>query len=112
MSEDTWSVGPLTLESRVLLGTAAYPSREVMLSALEASTTQLVTVSMRRVSASSHRGNLYDDLHLECHQRCHRKCLQDPRILHRNQNHLGRIHHTDHLLRHDQTDHTFVSSLH
>lgn len=62
MSEDTWSIGDLTLSSRVLLGTARYPNRQVLLDALEASTTQLVTVSLRRVSVDATEGNLYQDL--------------------------------------------------
>ena len=59
MSDDRWSVGPLTFTSRVLLGTAMYPTREVMLAAIAAAGSELVTVSLRRVSAGNHSGNLY-----------------------------------------------------
>lgn len=43
-------LGPLALGSRVLVGTSRYPSPQVMLDALEASGTELVTVSIRRVN--------------------------------------------------------------
>jgi thiazole synthase len=62
VQEDRWSIGPLELGSRVLLGTAAYPSREVLLDALAASGTELVTVSLRRVSVNNHGDNLYGAL--------------------------------------------------
>ncbi len=48
--EDVLRLGPLTLTSRVLVGTSRYPSPQVMLDALEASGTELATVSIRRVS--------------------------------------------------------------
>lgn len=60
--DDPWTLGPLELHSRVLLGTARYPSRDVLLRALEVSTTQLVTVSLRRVSTGNRGDNLYDAL--------------------------------------------------
>ena len=60
---DTWKIGPYELTSRVLLGTACYPSRELMLTALDASGTQAVTVSLRRVSVQAQgEGNLYHTL--------------------------------------------------
>ena len=59
MDADTWQVGGLTLRSRLLLGTARYPSRQVLLDALEASGTELVTVALRRVSVGSEPENLY-----------------------------------------------------
>jgi len=43
-------IGDLTLSSRVLLGTSGYPSPQVMLDAMEASGTELVTVAIRRVN--------------------------------------------------------------
>ena len=60
MSEDFLNVGSLRLNSRLLLGTARYPSTEVMLEALQESGTELVTVALRRVSLDA-RGseNLY-----------------------------------------------------
>lgn len=61
MSEP-WCVGALTLTSRVLLGTAGYPSRDVLRDAIRASGTELVTVSLRRVSAANRDASLYDDL--------------------------------------------------
>ncbi|MGE0718717.1 MAG: thiazole synthase, partial [Alphaproteobacteria bacterium] len=46
--------------SRVLLGTAGYPSRQVMLDAIAASGAEIVTVSLRRVSLSGETDNLVD----------------------------------------------------
>jgi thiazole synthase len=49
VAADTWSVGGLTLGSRLLLGTSRYPSLQAMLDSVEASGAELVTVSVRRV---------------------------------------------------------------
>jgi len=54
-----WTVAGLELESRLLLGTARYPSRKVMMDALAASGCQLVTVSVRRVGLGEDADNLY-----------------------------------------------------
>ena len=62
MSEDALQIGSLQLTSRVLLGTARYPNRQTLLDALEASTTQFVTVSLRRVSVAAAQDNLYASL--------------------------------------------------
>lgn len=59
--EESWQVAGLSLRSRLLLGTARYPSRQVLLDALEVSGTQLVTVALRRVSPGT-EDNLYDVL--------------------------------------------------
>lgn len=59
---DKWSLPDLTLSSRLLVGTASYPSRQVLLDSLEASGTQLVTVSLRRVSVGNDEENLYEVL--------------------------------------------------
>ena len=48
-ADDTWSVGGVTLSSRVLLGTSRYPSLQTMLESVEASGAEVVTVSVRRV---------------------------------------------------------------
>lgn len=57
---DTWVIGTLSLESRLLLGSSRYPSMQVMLDSLEASGTELVTVALRRVRAGDDGGeNLY-----------------------------------------------------
>jgi thiazole synthase len=46
----------------LLLGTARYPSRKVLLEALSASGTELVTVAVRRVGLNSGAENLYEVL--------------------------------------------------
>jgi thiazole synthase len=59
---DSWELAGTRLESRLLLGTARYPSRRVLIDALEASGTELVTVALRRVAAGSGPENLYEVL--------------------------------------------------
>jgi thiazole synthase len=61
MSEnDSWQVGPLTLTSRVILGSSRYPNMQTMLDSLDASGTEMVTVALRRVRAGDDGGeNLY-----------------------------------------------------
>ncbi len=58
--EDTWELGGRRLRSRLLLGSARYPSRQVMLDALRASGTEVVTVALRRVDPRSGPENLYE----------------------------------------------------
>jgi thiazole synthase len=50
-----------TLTSRLLLGTGGFPSMELLRAGIEASGTELVTVALRRVDAST-RGSLVDVL--------------------------------------------------
>lgn len=57
--EDTWQLAGLTLRSRLLLGTARYPSTQVLLDALDASGTELVTVALRRADPGAAGENLY-----------------------------------------------------
>ena len=47
--DDAWTVGSVTLGSRVLLGTSRYPSLQSLLDSVEASGAEMVTVSVRRV---------------------------------------------------------------
>lgn len=57
---DRWQLGDLELGSRVILGSSRYPSTQVLLDALAASGTELVTVGIRRVSPTAEGGeNLY-----------------------------------------------------
>lgn len=55
---DTFQVGPYKFESRLLLGTSGFPNFQVMLDALNAGGTELVTVAIRRLNleASSEAG--------------------------------------------------------
>ncbi len=58
---DSWILGPLTLQSRLLLGSSRYPSMQIMLDSLDASGTELVTVALRRVRSGEDGGeNLYE----------------------------------------------------
>jgi len=62
MADETWELAGLRLRSRLLLGTARYPSRQVLLDALAASGTEVVTVAVRRVGVGSEAGSLYQAL--------------------------------------------------
>jgi thiazole synthase len=62
MAEDRWELAGLSLGSRLLLGTARYSSRQVLLDALGASGAELVTVAVRRVGLGGGAENLYDAL--------------------------------------------------
>ena len=53
IKDDILKIGEHRFTSRLLLGTAAYPDRQTLFDCLEQSGTQLVTVSLRRVSVNS-----------------------------------------------------------
>lgn len=48
----SWSVYGQTLQSRLFIGTALYPSAQVMLDAIQASKAEVITVSIRRQTAA------------------------------------------------------------
>ena len=52
VSRDGWTVAGVTLRSRFLLGSAGYPSPEVLRDAIRASRTQVVTVGLKRTLAA------------------------------------------------------------
>lgn len=52
-AEDPLVIGNYTFSSRLLVGTSRYPNPEVMLEALEATGTELVTVAIRRVNVEN-----------------------------------------------------------
>lgn len=54
---DTWEVYGVTLQSRLLLGTALYPSPETMRAAVMASGAEVLTVSLRRQAPSAGGGD-------------------------------------------------------
>jgi len=62
MDPDSWQLAGLTLRSRLIVGTSRYPSLQIMLDALEASGTEMVTVALRRVSVGADSENLYQIL--------------------------------------------------
>jgi len=53
----SWTIGDVTLQSRFFLGTAGYPSPEILLSAIEGSAADVVTVSLRRQVAGDSSGD-------------------------------------------------------
>jgi thiazole synthase len=52
-----WTVGGITLDSRMLLGTSHYPSLQVLAEAVAASGTEVLTVGLRRLQPESGGGN-------------------------------------------------------
>ena len=55
-STDDLKLGSLSLHSRLILGSARYPNHDVLLRALQASGTELVTVAIRRVNLDDPTG--------------------------------------------------------
>ena len=53
VSDDIWQVDDVVLHSRFLLGTAGYPSPQVLRESIEAAGTQVVTVGLKRTLAAS-----------------------------------------------------------
>jgi len=56
-TNDTWKIGGKTLNSRLLIGSALYPSPANMEEAIQASEAQIVTVALRRQSAGDNNKN-------------------------------------------------------
>lgn len=59
---DSWTVGGLTLTSRVLLGTSRYPSQQALVDSLDASGAEVVTVGVRRLDLQDAGASLLDAL--------------------------------------------------
>jgi len=57
LSNETWEIGGKTLKSRMLIGSALYPSPANMEDAIKESEAQIVTVALRRQSAGEGGGN-------------------------------------------------------
>lgn len=57
---DTLTIAGRELHSRLFLGTAGYPNRQVMLDALAASGAEVVTASIRRISLAGEEESLVD----------------------------------------------------
>lgn len=62
MAEQRWQLGGREWSSRLILGTARYPSRRSLLESLEAAGAQIVTVAIRRVDLGSGAETLYHQL--------------------------------------------------
>jgi thiazole synthase len=61
LADDKLKLGPYEFESRLFVGTGKYATNELMVEALEASGTEVVTVAVRRVDLSRKEGkNLID----------------------------------------------------
>lgn len=56
-----WTIGEIQLNSRLLLGTAQYPSPKIMCEAINASKTEVITVSLRR-QLSTQKKNYFWEL--------------------------------------------------
>jgi thiazole synthase len=61
-NDDTWEIGGKTLKSRLLIGSALYPSPANMEDAIKISGAQIVTVSLRRQAAGEVGGNPFWDI--------------------------------------------------
>jgi thiazole synthase len=59
---DPWTVGGVTLQSRILLGTSRYPSLQSLLDSVDASGTEMVTVAVRRIDLAGDGESLLDAL--------------------------------------------------
>ena len=62
LGQDSWQLDGESFTSRLLLGTARYPSRQQLLDALAASGCEWVTVALRRVGVEGGQENLYRTL--------------------------------------------------
>jgi len=61
-TNDTWEIGGKTLTSRMLIGSALYPSPANMEDAIKESEAQIVTVALRRQAAGEGGGNNFWDI--------------------------------------------------
>ncbi|CAN7611214.1 thiazole synthase [Rhizobacter sp. LjRoot28] len=59
MTDAPWTLAGVRLESRLLLGTARYPSPQVLADAVAASGTQVLTVGLRRLQPAEGGGNAF-----------------------------------------------------
>src|ERR1700752_289429 len=59
---DPFTIAGTSLSSRLIVGTARYPNQQVMLDALAATGTELVTMSIRRISLDGYAERLVDIL--------------------------------------------------
>lgn len=55
----SWQIANQTLESRLFIGTAQYPSPEIMIHAIQASAAEVITVSLRRQSPQNNSGETF-----------------------------------------------------
>ncbi len=63
-----WHVGERILSSRLLLGTAQYPSPEILCDAIKAAQVEIITVSLRRQLSSGAKNTFWELLKsLSCH---------------------------------------------
>ncbi|HIC78873.1 MAG TPA: thiazole synthase, partial [Sulfurovum sp.] len=62
MENDIWEIEGKKFESRLMIGSALYPSPEIMKNAIKASGSQIVTVALRRQSAGEQGSNPFWDI--------------------------------------------------
>lgn len=65
----TYKLYDATVTSRLLLGTALYPSPQIMSEAIQASKTEIITVSLRRENARGRAGQGFRDILRNLHVR-------------------------------------------
>jgi len=57
--DETWKIGGKTLKSRLFIGSARYPSPDILAQAVRASKAEVITVSLRRESAAKNAGQSF-----------------------------------------------------
>jgi len=60
-TETGWTIAGQQLQSRLFIGTALYPSPDIMRQAIIASGAEVITVSLRRQAAQGHEGKAFWD---------------------------------------------------
>lgn len=58
----SWNIGGTTLKSHFFLGTACYPSPDVMVQAIKASEAEVITVSLRRQMPGNEKQSIFWDM--------------------------------------------------
>src|SRR5262249_56796394 len=76
MMSDPLIIAGREFHSRLFLGTAGYPNRTVMLDAIAASGTQMVTASIRRISLAGDDESLVELIGDRAHFLPHHACRQ------------------------------------
>lgn len=65
----SWNLAGQVINNRLLLGTARYPSPQILLESIQRSQVEVITVSLRRETASQNEGTRFWDYLKDCH--CH-----------------------------------------
>ncbi|MDD5170812.1 MAG: thiazole synthase, partial [Syntrophales bacterium] len=64
--DDVLEIGGKKISSRLFVGTGKFAGNEIMMAAIEASGTDVVTVALRRVDADTGSGNILEYIPQKC----------------------------------------------